>query len=121
MTCRVHGEEAAKRVRDASAVLFGEASIKDASQEVLDTLSAEIPCAEAGLAETAGVHRPPRPLRSLRLKRQREEKNQRGRSLPQRRKNRRRGPPPDGRRPPRGGANAQLNVGKKDFRLIKFK
>ena len=102
MTCRVHGEEAAKRVRDASAVLFGEASIKDASQEVLDTLSAEIPCAEADLAETAGVTDLLVLCGSLRLQRQREEKNQRGRSLPQRRKNRRRGPPPDGRRPPRG-------------------
>ena len=43
MTCRVHGEEAAKRVRDASAVLFGETDIKDAGADLLDTLSAEIP------------------------------------------------------------------------------
>lgn len=55
MTCRVHGEEAAKRVRDASAVLFGECSIKDATADVLDTLAAEIPCAQADLAETNGV------------------------------------------------------------------
>lgn len=43
MTCRVHGEEAAKRARDASAVLFGEMDIKEAGAELLDTLSAEIP------------------------------------------------------------------------------
>ena len=46
MTCRVHGEEAAKRVRDASAVLFGETDIKDAGADLLDTLSAEIPLAD---------------------------------------------------------------------------
>jgi tyrosyl-tRNA synthetase len=46
LTCRVHGEEAAKRVRDASAVLFGEMDIKEAGQDLLDTLSAEIPFAE---------------------------------------------------------------------------
>ena len=46
MTCRVHGEEAAKRVRDASAVLFGETDIKDAGADLLDTLSAEIPFSE---------------------------------------------------------------------------
>ena len=55
MTCRVHGEEAAKRVLDASAVLFGETNIKDAPADVLETLAAEIPCAEADLAETNGV------------------------------------------------------------------
>lgn len=43
MTCRVHGEEAAKRVKEASAVLFGETNIKDASSVLLETLSAEIP------------------------------------------------------------------------------
>ena len=46
MTCRVHGEEAAKRVRDASAVLFGEIDIRDVDKELLDTLSAEIPFVE---------------------------------------------------------------------------
>ena len=45
MTCRVHGEEAAKRVLDASAVLFGETEIKKAQADVLETLAAEIPCA----------------------------------------------------------------------------
>lgn len=46
LTCRVHGEEAAKRARDASAVLFGEMDIKEADAELLETLSAEIPFAE---------------------------------------------------------------------------
>ncbi|MEG1798790.1 MAG: tyrosine--tRNA ligase [Synergistaceae bacterium] len=46
MTCRVHSEEAAKRVRDASAVLFGEMDIKEAGADLLETLSAEIPYAE---------------------------------------------------------------------------
>ena len=46
LTCRVHGEEAAKRARDASAVLFGEMDIKEAGAELLETLSAEIPFAE---------------------------------------------------------------------------
>lgn len=48
LTCRVHGEDAAKRVRDASAVLFGETDIREASAELLDTLSAEIPFAKTG-------------------------------------------------------------------------
>ncbi len=46
LTIRVHGEEAAIRVRDASAVLFGEMDIHEAGEELLDTLSAEIPFAE---------------------------------------------------------------------------
>ena len=46
MTCRVHGEEAAKRVKAASGVLFGETNIKDATAELLETLSAEIPFTE---------------------------------------------------------------------------
>ncbi len=47
LTCRVHGEEAAQRAKDASAILFGEMDIKEAKSELLDTLSAEIPFAEA--------------------------------------------------------------------------
>jgi len=46
LTCRVHGENAAKRAKDASAILFGEMDIKEADAELLDTLSAEIPFAE---------------------------------------------------------------------------
>lgn len=48
LTCRVHGEEAAKRAKDASAVLFGEMDIKEANVELLETLSAEIPFTETG-------------------------------------------------------------------------
>ena len=40
---------------DASAVLFGETEIKKAQADVLETLAAEIPCAEADLAEANGV------------------------------------------------------------------
>lgn len=43
VTCRVHGEAAARRARDASAVLFGEINIRDADRELLDMLAAEIP------------------------------------------------------------------------------
>ena len=43
VTVRVHGEEIADRVKKASAVLFGEMPVKEASKELLDTLSAEIP------------------------------------------------------------------------------
>ncbi len=46
LTCRVHGEGAAKKARDASALLFGEMDIRDADTELLETLSAEIPFAE---------------------------------------------------------------------------
>jgi len=46
LTCRVHGEDAAKRAKDASAILFGEMDIREADTELLDTLSAEIPFAE---------------------------------------------------------------------------
>lgn len=46
LTCRVHGENAAKRAKDASAILFGEMDIREADAELLDTLSAEIPFAE---------------------------------------------------------------------------
>ena len=45
ITCRVHGEEAAGRVRDASMVLFGEMDIREAGPDLLETLSAEIPFA----------------------------------------------------------------------------
>lgn len=46
LTVRVHGEEAAKRVRDASSILFGEIDINNAETDLLDTLSAEIPFTE---------------------------------------------------------------------------
>lgn len=43
MTARVHGADIAKRVREASGVLFGESDVKGASVETLDTLAFEIP------------------------------------------------------------------------------
>ncbi|MCR5335144.1 MAG: tyrosine--tRNA ligase [Synergistes sp.] len=51
LTCRVHGEEAAARAKAASAVLFGETNIKDAPADVLEMLSSEIACAEAELSD----------------------------------------------------------------------
>lgn len=55
MTCRVHGEEAAARAKAASAVLFGETKIKDAPAEALETLSVEIACTEAELSDDKTV------------------------------------------------------------------
>lgn len=55
LTCRVHGEAAARRARDASALLFGEMNICDASAELLDTLAAEIPCAEIDALPEGGI------------------------------------------------------------------
>lgn len=57
LTCRVHGEAAAQRAKDASALLFGEMDIREATKELLETLAAEIPFAkiealpEGGIAE----------------------------------------------------------------------
>ena len=120
MTCRVHGEEAASRVRDASAVLFGESSIKDASQEVLDTLSAEIPCAEADLAETDGATDLLVLCGACDSKGNAKKKIKEGGAYLNGEKI-----ADAGRRLTEddllAGRYAQLNVGKKDFRLIKFK
>jgi tyrosyl-tRNA synthetase len=46
MTARVHGDETAARVRDASAVLFGERDARSSDSSLLDTLAAEIPTAD---------------------------------------------------------------------------
>jgi tyrosyl-tRNA synthetase len=54
LTTRVHGEEAAQRAKDASAVLFGEMDIQDADRALLDMLAEEIPFAQLeGAAEGA--------------------------------------------------------------------
>ncbi len=50
VTCRVHGEEIATRVREASALLFGELDIKQASEDVLDVLAREVPFAKLNVA-----------------------------------------------------------------------
>lgn len=120
MTCRVHGEGAAKRVRDASAVLFGETSIKDASQEVLDTLSAEIPCTETDLAETGGVTDLLVLCGACDSKGNAKKKIKEGGAYLNGEKI-----ADPGRRVTEddllAGRYAQLNIGKKDFRLIKFR
>jgi tyrosyl-tRNA synthetase len=46
MTSRVHGTDAAQRVREASAVLFGERDVRSADAEMLDTLADEIPTSD---------------------------------------------------------------------------
>jgi tyrosyl-tRNA synthetase len=46
MTARVHGNETATKVRDASAVLFGERDARSSDQSLLDTLAKEIPTAD---------------------------------------------------------------------------
>lgn len=120
LTCRVHGEDAAKRARDASAILFGEMDINGADAELLETLSEEIPfaeteskaegaitdllvlsggCASKGEAKRkikeGGVY-----LNGLKVS---EESRQIG--------------PED----ILDGGYVQLRVGKKDFRLVRFK
>jgi tyrosyl-tRNA synthetase len=63
MTERVHGADIARRVRDASAILFGETDVRSASSELLDTLAAEIPTGDItipisladGLVASGGV------------------------------------------------------------------
>jgi tyrosyl-tRNA synthetase len=49
MTERVHGSDAARRVREASSILFGEKDIRSASAEILDTLAAEIPTGDISI------------------------------------------------------------------------
>ncbi|MDO5562180.1 MAG: tyrosine--tRNA ligase [Synergistaceae bacterium] len=119
MTCRVHGEEAAKRVRDASAVLFGETDIKDATQDVLDTLAAEIPCAAANLAETPGVTDLLVLCGSCDSKGNAKKKIKEGGAYLNGQKI-----TEPGRQVTQedllAGGYIQLNVGKKDFRLVKF-
>ena len=55
LTTRVHGAAAAKRAKDASAVLFGEMDIRDADRDLLDTLSAEIPFVELDALPEGGM------------------------------------------------------------------
>ncbi len=119
MTERVHGRDTAARVRDASAVLFGETDVRSASAELLDTLAAEIPTADVaaplplplidGLVAAGGVASKGEARRKIKEggvylngERQTDEARQIGADdlLP--------------------GGYAQLRVGKKDFRLIRF-
>lgn len=117
LTARVHGEAAAKRAKDASAVLFGEMNIRDANAELLDTLSAEIPFTEldalpeGGMAEllVASGGCPSKGEAKRKLK-------EGGIYL--------NGEKYDGRELGAGdmldGGYIQLRVGKKDFRLVKI-
>jgi len=120
LTVRVHGEEAAKRVRDASAVLFGETNIKDAQQDVLDTLAAEIPFAEADFAENSGVTDLLVLCGSCDSKGNAKKKIKEGGAYLNGQKI-----ADAGRQITEedmlAGRYIQLNVGKKDFRLVKFK
>jgi tyrosyl-tRNA synthetase len=117
MTSRVHGENVARRVRDASMVLFGETDVKSASAELLDTLAAEIPTSDVaapislidGLVASGGVASKGEAKRKIKeggiyLNGERQSDEGRGITagdlLP--------------------GGYAQLRVGKRDFRLLRF-
>ncbi len=120
MTCRVHGREAAARARDASAVLFGETKIKDAPEEVLETLASEIHCAEADLTETDAATELLVLCGACDSKGNAKKKIKEGGAYLNGEKIM-----DPGRRVTEDdilpGRYIQLNVGKKDFRLIKFK
>lgn len=47
VTTRIHGEEIATRVQKASAILFGEIQLQEVSEDILNTLAAEIPFVES--------------------------------------------------------------------------
>ena len=119
MTVRVHGQDTASRVMDASAVLFGERDVKSADAALLDTLAAEIPTADAvsplpmpitdGLVASGGVSSKGEARRKIReggiyLNGERVTDEAKaitaGDLLP--------------------GGYAQIRVGKKDFRLLRF-
>jgi tyrosyl-tRNA synthetase len=119
MTSRVHGEDAARRVREASAVLFGELDARSADAETLDTLAREIPTSDVasplpfplteGLAASGGAASKGEAKRKIKeggvyLNGERVRDETRaiasGDLLP--------------------GGYVQLRVGKKDFRFLRF-
>jgi tyrosyl-tRNA synthetase len=119
MTVRVHGEETASRVREASMILFGESDVRSASADLLDTLAAEIPTGNVStplplpladaLVTSGGCASKGEARRKIREggiylngERQCDERRQitSGDLLP--------------------GGYAQIRVGKKDFRLLRF-
>ena len=119
MTVRVHGEDKAARARDASAVLFGERDVRSADETLLDTLAAEIPTCDIasplpipvieGLVASGGVAGKGEGRRKIREggvylngERVSDETKTIAQAdlLP--------------------GGYAQIRVGKKDFRLIRF-
>ncbi|MDO4988697.1 MAG: tyrosine--tRNA ligase [Synergistes sp.] len=120
MTCRVHGEDAAARAKAASAVLFGETKIKDASSDVLETLAAEIPFAEAELSDEKTVTDFLVACGACESKGNAKKKIKEGGAYLNGEKL------TDAGRKITGddllaGRFIQLNVGKKDFRLLRFK
>lgn len=119
VTCRVHGEAAARRARDASAILFGEVDISDADQELLDMLAAEIPFAviegepdgqitDALVASGGCVSKgeAKRKIKEGGVYLNGEKLSDEGRRVT--------------REDLLNGGYIQLRVGKKDFRLVKF-
>ncbi|MDR3254251.1 MAG: tyrosine--tRNA ligase [Synergistaceae bacterium] len=117
-TARVHGEDIARRARDASMVLFGERDVRSASSELLDTLAAEIPTSDVaappiplldGLVASGGVSSKGEARRKIKeggIYLNGERQSDDGRKITS-----------DDLLP---GGYAQLRVGKRDFRLLRF-
>jgi len=55
MTTRIHGEDVATSVVDASRILFGGTDLRAATRAVLDVLSREIPAVRLPRAELLGM------------------------------------------------------------------
>jgi tyrosyl-tRNA synthetase len=119
MTVRVHGDATAQRVKDASAVLFGERDVKTADAELLDTLASEIPTSGVasplpfplidGLVASGGVSSKGEGRRKVReggIYLNGERVSDEAKAIT-----------PDDLLP---GGYAQIRVGKKDFRLLRF-
>jgi len=119
MTVRVHGADTAARARDASSVLFGERDVRSADQAMLDTLASEIPTCDIasplpiplieGLVASGGVSSKGEGRRKVReggVYLNGERVTDEAGAITQ-----------DDLLP---GGYAQIRVGKKDFRLIRF-
>jgi tyrosyl-tRNA synthetase len=119
VTARVHGEETAARVRDASKILFGEADVRSASAELLDTLASEIPTADIqslppyplldGLVASGGVASKGEARRKIReggIYLNGEKQNDETRQIAS--------------CDLLSGGYVQIRVGKRDFRLLRF-
>jgi tyrosyl-tRNA synthetase len=119
MTERVHGKDVARKVYEASRVLFGERDVKSASAELLDTLSSEIPTADIasptpfpltdGLVASGGCASKGEARRKIKeggIYLNGEKQSDEGRKITS-----------DDLLP---GGYAQIRVGKRDFRLLRF-
>jgi tyrosyl-tRNA synthetase len=119
MTSRVHGDETARKVMDASSVLFGETGVKSADETLLDMLAAEIPVGDMasplpvplldGLVASGGVSSKGEGRRKIR---------EGGVYLNGERVSGEAGVITSDDLLP--GGYVQLRVGKKDFRLLRF-